>query len=94
MIPKHFVVFGRKIRIKICKIDDHTRGQYWHQDGVIDINEGQSNADKTATVFHELVHAMFFASGLDQANISHDAQEIMAEQFAKILMENVNLKKR
>lgn len=52
------------------------------------INSSLDYLDAVHTLFHELFHAYVRRSGIYNANLSHEMEEIIADQFALVIIEN------
>lgn len=87
-------VLGRKIKVIFKELDEKYLGLYYNDEGTIEINTNQSPDKIQESLTHEVVHAVFFRSGLDQTTISHDLQEIICDQVAKVICENYTLKRK
>ena len=44
------------------------------------------------TLIHEIGHAVWDATGLNETSIPHDIQEIIVDNFAKGLVQNLDIK--
>lgn len=91
---KHVNVLGVKVKISHVKMDEGYLGLYFPDEDVIQINKECPKEKLPETIIHELFHATFKRSALDQCQISHDAQEIIVEQFSKVICENFRLVKK
>lgn len=49
--------------------------------------EGRTKAEITHTFLHELFHAAVYRLGLNNAQFSHDIEEIIVDNFASVLVE-------
>lgn len=87
-------VLGRNIKVVYKEIDDRYCGLYFNDEGLIEINKKLSKDKAKETLMHEIIHAIFFRSGLDQTGVGHDVQEIICDQVAKVLCENFNFTKK
>lgn len=88
---KSINVLGQKIKVVIKKIDRNYLGLFYADHNLIEISDEAKGDKLVETLVHEIGHAIFKRSGLDQASISHDAQEIICEQFSKVICENFKL---
>lgn len=91
---KSLNVFGQKIKISHKKMDEDYLGLFYPAENRIEINVNCPKEKLEETIIHELFHATFKRSALDQCHISSDAQEIIVEQFAKVICENFKLTKK
>jgi Zn-dependent peptidase ImmA (M78 family) len=84
---KKLNVLGQKVAVKIkpC-LNPMNCGEY-HFD-TKDIYIDPSAENKFSIYVHEMVHAIFDRSGLNQTQTSHDVQEILCENIATVLTEN------
>lgn len=87
-------VLGRKIKIEFKEIDEKYCGLYYDDIGLIEVNSNLSKEKSDITICHELIHSVFFRSGLDQTAIGHDLQEIICDQVSKVICENYTLKRK
>lgn len=97
--PKSFSlnIFGKKIPVKVIKnlkSDQSVHGLYSTFKKIILIAEDQTKDEAIMTLIHEIVHGIFDRAGLNQA-ISHELEEIIAEQISVVINENfiLNFKK-
>lgn len=90
------MVFGNKVPIKFFEETSPELasicGYCQKEPLAIFINETLSSKNKASTVLHELGHAIIFSAGLDQV-LTAEVQEIICEQFAKVISENYTLKR-
>lgn len=91
---KSFNVLGQKIKVRHVKMEDGFLGLFWSDDNRIDINIDCPREKIPETICHELFHSAFKRAGLDQCMVSHDAQELICEQFSKVITENFRLIKK
>jgi len=87
-------VLGTKITIKkiegLTAVSGHD-GEY-HPDENLIIMDNKLKGNKALhTLIHELGHAIFGCGGLYTAHISPDAEEIICEQFANVLIKNFKI---
>ena len=57
-------------------------------EGVILINESMGEELTICTIFHELFHAYARRMGMENSGMSHELEEIIADQFGKLIAEN------
>ncbi len=91
---KFLKIFGLKIKVVFKSLDEGALGLYHFEGPLIEIEKNQKGDKLDLTVLHELFHAAFDRSGLNQCNISHDAQELICEQFSKAVVENFKITPR
>lgn len=95
VFPKSFSlnIFGRKTPVKVVNnlAKDHSlHGLFSKEKNQILIAEDQSKEEAVHTLVHEILHAMSHRGGLSQA-LSHDIEEVLAEQIATVICENFTL---
>ena len=90
IIPKSACIFGQKWSIEIGHVPDDDDGICIPDDLKIHINKDLSEDDKIQTFFHEVFHAMCSRIGLRQV-ISHEVEEILAENNATIVTEMLKI---
>lgn len=87
------MIFGKKTPVKVIKnlIKDHgVHGLFSKEKNNILIAEDQSKEDATQTLIHEITHSVFSRAGVNQS-ISHEIEEVIAEQIATVITENFTL---
>jgi len=89
-IKKSYMVFGKKIKIKICQLQDGIAGMYDHETETIYINDifmqKGYESDLQDTLIHELGHALFYRVSIDQA-VSWQTHEFIVNNMAVMLRE-------
>jgi len=90
-------IFGEKWKVKFGHPIHDTRGD--EVSGLCDFNSKSLLIDDkgnkkyvSITLIHELFHAYVSRCGLNNANISCELEEIIADQFATVLCENFDFK--
>lgn len=84
-------VFGWDINvIRDSKLE--SMGEYSFREKQIKITTKIKGKEKDITILHELFHATCHRLGLDNANFSHDLEEIIADNFAVVITENADIK--
>lgn len=95
-MKKNLMVFGNKVPIRYFKETSPELAEicgYCQKEPLaIFINENLSAKNEASTIAHEMGHAIIFSAGLDQV-LSAEIQEIICEQFARVINENYRLKK-
>tara|TARA_R100000700_G_C3165123_1_gene140341 strand:- start:1018 stop:1413 length:396 start_codon:yes stop_codon:yes gene_type:complete len=85
----------RDIQIKYIKpdfiMDDMTEsyGEYRPREGVIYIQDALCGQERCNTTWHEILHAVIYISGLNQANgplKEDDAEELTVNQISNFMM--------
>lgn len=89
---KYLKVLGKKIKVVFRDMtEENVCGHYLYTQGLIEINNTLDPLTQQVTLLHELVHAVFDRAGIHSANISHDIEEIIADQVSKVVLENFKL---
>ena len=91
---KSLNVLGWVVKVVYKEIDNNYCGLFYANESLIEINNTLSPEKAKETILHELFHAAWIRAGIDQTGISHDTQEIICEQFAKVLCENFKISKK
>lgn len=86
-------VFGKNIPIKKQKglIEQNCAAFYCYDTDSITIDSSLKGEQLTATLLHEMGHALFRRAGLEQSKIPTCLEEIIVEQFATVVIENFKL---
>lgn len=88
-------IFGKNCPIKVVSnMDNAYLGLFYYEEFRIEINKNCPKEKYDEILLHELFHAVFNRSSLNQCNITSDAQEIIVDQFAKFITENFKLVKK
>lgn len=90
-----FDVFGKKIKIiKVKKLMEQKLacGIYNPRHKTIEVDTALKGDDLLHTYLHEIIHATVDRLGLHNAQLSHDLEEILAENIPMVLIENFNIK--
>jgi len=94
-LPKHIKVGYKDIKIDYVqpdfKFDDMTDayGQYKAREALIQIQYNLEGQEMANTMFHEVLHAVVYGSGLNQANgplSGDDAEELTVNQITNYCM--------
>ena len=86
-----FDVFGKVIKV-VEKKEEGNCGSFCPKTGIINIDPELTKKEKDITLCHELFHAMCYRLGFHNTNISHDVEELLADNFAILLSENADIK--
>ena len=91
------MVLGTKYKIQIVKGLKCDEGQSVHgwcdeSKKCISIDAGEMGDVFTGTLLHEIGHAVFNESAINQTSIHDDLKEIMVEQIAKVINQAFSLK--
>lgn len=88
----YITVYGLKIKVTFCPYV-HWEGQQLAglfipgKKVIFVATEGRTKAEITQTFLHELFHAAVYRLGLNNAQFSHDIEEIIVDNFANVLTE-------
>lgn len=82
-------VLGSKTKVFISEIPEHEKAiaQYIPSEDLILLDKSDDQLWKSFC--HELFHLLVNRSGIRQSNISHDVEEILAENFSVLMDENL-----
>lgn len=81
-----FSIFGKVITLHVEDIDEGFAGLFIPDENKIKINSKYDK--KFDTMLHEFLHAVWFRCGINQAQIPHEVQEIIVENFSVAISEN------
>jgi len=86
-------IFGVKYRIKIVDLSGSEHDAIIDHTSKIVLMDKKLKGEKFCeTLVHELGHAMFETTGLNQTSISADLQEVIVENFSKFMIQNFDIK--
>ena len=90
-------VFGQEVKIETRKGplfvgDVHVNGFYDTEKKLIVVDKSLNYETRMTTLYHEVMHALFYRIGIEKTNLPHDVHEILVEAIAKFLFENFKLK--
>lgn len=88
-------IFGHKIKlIKQKGLLDKTnnRGVYVPEHQIIVVDPELKGNELMSTIIHEIVHAVFYRTGIDQAKIQDGVEEIICENVSIAMVENFHLR--
>ena len=89
---KYLKILGKKIKIVFRDMtEENVCGHYLYNKNMIEINNTLDVATQQITLLHELIHAVFHRAGIHNANVSHDIEEVIADQVSKVILENFKL---
>lgn len=85
-------IFGWKIKVTNSTQIDNV-GEYSYKERSIKINPkyNKTKKEKDITLVHELVHCVVHRLGLHNASLSHDLEEILADNISVAINENANI---
>lgn len=91
-LPKFFMVFGQKIKIRVGSLDPRVAAQFEPSSNLITLNDlNVSEAEVLHSLLHEIGHAMFYRVSINQA-VSFEVHEFIVNNYATMLLENFDLK--
>lgn len=91
---KSYMVFGKKVDVVVLDTQPKTsdgldaEGIFYPYEWKIVLDGALNSEQMKQTLYHELGHALMFRTGLTQANISPEIQEMIVEIFATFFAEN------
>lgn len=87
-------VFGSSINVKIQnKLNEQDMlGKYDPKKKEITICKSLNGSEKNQVILHELFHCVVDVLGLYNAQISHDLEEILADNIAKAISDNADIR--
>jgi len=91
---KLLMIFGECVEIREVDNllhDEQTAGDYCSRTKTIRIDSSLRGDEFLTTLIHELVHALSDRISIRQA-LDHQTEEIIADTFAKAIVENFRLK--
>ncbi len=94
MKPTKLKVVGKKINVKYVDDlikEDETDGEYSESTGSIKIDSSLKDNKLFAALLHEMGHALFDRVSIKQG-IQSQAEEIIVDTYAKVILENFTLK--
>ena len=92
---KSIDVLGKKIKVSFRDMNqDNICGHYLYNENLIEINNQMNKETQEVTLIHEIIHAVFFRAGILNAKVSHDIEEVIADQISKVINENFKLVKK
>jgi|JI8StandDraft_2_1071088.scaffolds.fasta_scaffold391081_2 hypothetical protein len=88
-------IFGKHVpivRTVNLAVDHNVLGQFHRDKFFIEIDNSLTGDELMLTQIHECIHALIQRAGLYQTGLSHELEEIIAEQVSIMLVENFTLK--
>jgi hypothetical protein len=87
-------IFGHMYRVFKCKELPiaNTRGLCSIDEKVILIHEDYVGSEYMQILLHEIFHATFARASINQAEISHDLEEIICDTLATVITDNFHLR--
>lgn len=95
LIPKKGIidVYGTKYKIQLSELGNDTAGLHHSPANIIEINSRIEDREyATETLLHELFHAIFLQSSIDQTEISPEVEQIIVNQIAKFVAKKFDIK--
>ncbi len=89
-LPKHFVIFGKKVKVRVGDLGPSYAGMYYPKENMIVIDKSVTKEELPRVVVHEFLHGVITRCSLDQA-ISYPAEEIVVDMITKALIENFKI---
>ena len=90
-LPKHFNVFGQKVKIKFGDLGPNFQGMFYSQKNLIVIAKDTPPEEISRVVIHEFFHSVISRCSLDQV-VSYPSEEVLVDMFTKALLENFEIK--
>lgn len=90
-------ILGKRFSVKLEKdlmLKQGLMGLFSPDKSKIFIDDSLKGYDFNQTLMHEFFHAVFYRCGLAQTRISPDLQEIIVENFATAIVENMDYLKK
>lgn len=90
-----FDVYGKHIEVKKIKklmLTKGASGTYNTKTCTIEVDSSLQKNELIHTYIHELIHALVDRMGLENCDLSHDLEEILADNIPKMLLENFEIK--
>lgn len=89
----HFKVFGANYKLRTTDLNGiESHGMCCTDKKMIIINKDEKGDELVKTLMHELVHAIWHETGLNQTSIHQDVQEIIAENVSNCFFQNFDIK--
>jgi hypothetical protein len=89
-----FNVFGKNIKVKKVKnlcINKQALATYSHTTKSIEVDTTLRGKELIHTYMHELIHATVDRLGLHNTQLSHDLEEVLADNIPEMILENFNV---
>lgn len=92
---KYFMVFGIKVKVYYKNLREQGyAGLYYYDSKHIELDKTLSKKEESVTSLHELFHATSDRLGLKNTGLKHETEEIIVDNFAKVVDENFILTPR
>lgn len=90
-LPKHFNVFGKKIKIKLGDLGPNYQGMFYPGKDLILVDKNTTIEELPRVVVHEFFHSVVSRCSLDQV-VTYPSEEVLVDMFTKALLENFEVK--
>lgn len=90
-LPKHFNVFGKKIKVKVADLGPSFDGMFYSTEDLIVISSTVDPTTMDRTVIHEFLHAVIERCSLTQV-VSYPSEEVLVDMVTKALLENFDVR--
>ena len=87
----NFEVFGKKYKVMKEK-DLDSDGAFYPDTKTIKVKTCIKGRNLTHTYLHEIFHAFVDRLNLESANLSPDLEEMIADNFPEVLLDNFEIK--
>ena len=90
-----FEVHGKKIDVKKIRrlmLTKGAAGTFNTKNNVIEVDSSLTGQELIHTYMHELIHALCARLSLENCDLSHDLEEILADNIPTMLLENFDIK--
>jgi Zn-dependent peptidase ImmA (M78 family) len=90
-----FEVYGKKVNVKKVKklmLTKGASGTYHTKSNIIEVDSSLKGEELIHTYIHELIHALCNRLCLENCDLSHDLEEILADNIPTMLLENFDIK--
>jgi len=94
-VKKHLTIFGKHVPVVRTKnlLQDENAFALFHRDKFfIEIDSSLTGNIYYTTLLHELIHSVVQRAGVYQSGLSHEIEEILAEQISVAIVENFKVK--
>lgn len=93
-LPKHFNIFGQKVKIKKENLGAQYLGLYHSDKKMISINSSITDeSELDHTLIHEFIHSVIDRCSLNQV-VTYPSEEVLVDMITKALLENFQIKSK
>jgi hypothetical protein len=79
-------ILGAKYSVIMTDLtNSNAMGECYKAQKIIKIHDKLEGEELLSTMIHEVIHAMFYESGLNQTSVNGDIEEIIAEQGSRVI---------